>query len=181
MFGIKHLQQFMLESDGIYLIILQGHLGRQGVNSEQTNHLLSQCAKLVIACVLRLLFMSRHTNTFFCFCFWFFCFLFFCFFCFVFLPPFLDPPFTGFSDRTDTNKTKHAAGRSTRGTPGNGKRRRQLRSGHLGGKTWNAPGAPRGLQKAERVHTPDGKGMQPQYHQPHSPPRGRGSSETRPK
>lgn len=37
MFGLKHLKHFLLESAGIYLAFLQGHLGREGVNTEQRN------------------------------------------------------------------------------------------------------------------------------------------------
>lgn len=89
-------------------------------------------------------------------------------------PSLLDPPLTGFSD---TNGKAHSQTEHRRHT-GNGERHHQLRSRHLGDK----PGT---LQehldayKKQRVHTPDGKGMQ--RHRPHPPTLGTWSSETRPK
>ena len=90
-------------------------------------------------------------------------------------PSLLDPPLTGFSD---TNGKAHSQTEHRRHTreweaPPPAQKQAPRRQ------TWNAPGAPRSLQKAERVHTPDGKGMQ--RHRPHPPTLGTWSSETRPK
>lgn len=50
MFGLKNLKHFLLESAGIYLAFLQGHLGREGVNAEQRNHYQHEC---VCVCAFR--------------------------------------------------------------------------------------------------------------------------------
>lgn len=65
------------------------------------------------------------------------------------------PPFHGLPGRK--REIKHAD--RTEGTPGSGKHHRQLRSGHLGDQSPDRCRSTSRLSKAERLHTPDGKGM----------------------